>query len=676
MHSFLTLTLTATLYGAPSALALPLKPVPDAFHALPPAQIIPVPQRAQYPQGTLPLAGLTLEVRGTAHELQAAARDLQTEWMTRLNTALPLASGAAGRIVIGTRHDARLAGLARDKGLFTDRPEGYALWVDSGGATVVGADARGAYYGAQTLRQLLTPTGIRFAQVNDFPQLSQRMAMLYLDQYSKGINDALIPLLAGLKYNSVLVMSNYVQWDAAREGGFAHPGGASKAEAARIADLARSYGLEPIPLIETLGHTGWLFHGGANRDLMQDPQSQNPFAYDTLNPRTYDVVLPILTEAVKTFGARRVHIGHDEVRNRDRFPARENGKAQGFVKLFTDDTLRLYRHLKSLGAGTMIWHDVAFADAFREQIPAALPKDIEVMYWAYNPAADYPLLADIKNAGFSTYAAGWRDPMNPESFARSAARSEVTGYVQTRWSGYFGNPSIWDGQADQGVAYVRGAASAWNPAAPPVQNPAARYRDLYRGSSYTPQHGQLVNLTSVVTRPLTDRDETGWIQKGPSTDLSALPSGEVKIGAYRFLISGAVMTRGSRAAVGQLPGRVSLPIGAKADGIAFLHTTGWPHPTDREQVGRYEIEFADGTRQVQPLEYGRHIRAWTEPLVTSMVQAPAWFGTTKDGLDVSLGVLEWRNPAPGKVIKQVTLVSEGRGANPTLLGLTLLGGTR
>lgn len=676
MRAPLTLTLTAALACMSGSLALSLKAVPDAVQALPPAQILPVPQRAQYPAGTLPLAGLSVEVRGDAPELRWAARDLQSEWKTRLQADLPLASGAPGRIVIGTRADPALAQLAQSRGLLTDQPEGYALWVDAGGATVVGADPKGAYYGAQTLRQLLTPAGLRFAGVSDFPQLPQRMAMLYLDQYSKGVNDALIPLLAGLKYNSVLVMSNYVQWDAARQGGFAHPGGASKAEAARVANLARSYGLEPVPLIETLGHTQWLFHGGANQDLVQDPQSQNPFAYDTLNPRTYEVVLPILTEAVKTFGAKRVHIGHDEVRSRDRFPARENGKALGFPKLFTDDTLRLHRHLKSLGAGTMIWHDVAFADAFKDEIPRTLPKDIEVMYWAYNPAADYPLLADIKRAGFKAYAAGWRDNLNPETFARSAARYGSTGYVQTRWSGYFGNPSIWDGQAEQGVAYVRGGASAWNPAAPPVQNPAARYRDLYRGSGYAMQHGQLVDLKPVITRALTDRDERQWIQKGPGTDLAALPTGEVKLGAYKFLISGAVMTRGSRAAVRDLPDRVSLDIGARADGLAFLHTTGWPNPSDREQVGRYEIEFADGTRQVQPLEYGRHIRAWTEPLVTSMVQAPVWFGQTKEGLDVALGVLEWRNPMPDKTIKRVTLVSEGKGANPTLLGLTLLGGAR
>ena len=56
-----------------------------------------------------------------------------------------------------------------------------------------------------------------------------------------------------------------------------------------------------------------------------------------------------------------------------------------------------------------------------------------------------------------------------------------------------------------------------------------------------------------------------------------------------------------------------------------------------------------------------------------MVQAPGWRGQTADGLAVNLGVLDWVNPKPDQVIKSVTLVSEGKEANPTLIGLTLIG---
>ena len=285
-----------------SALAAPaaLTPVPDALAASPSRVIIPAPQRAEFPAGTLPLTGLALKLVGDAPELGWAARDLTAEWQTRLETPLP-DSGAVS-ITIGTRADAGLAAKARAAGLYTEQPEGYALWVDASGAYIVGADAKGAYYGAQTLRQLLTPAGLRFARIQDFPGLRQRVAMIYLDSYSKGVNDRLIPMLAELKYNAALIMSNYVQWDVAKSGGWASPAGASKAEAARVAALARSYGLEPIPLIETLGHVAWMFQGGKNLDLVQDPQSQNPYAYDTLNPDTYNrVIFPVLKEAVETF---------------------------------------------------------------------------------------------------------------------------------------------------------------------------------------------------------------------------------------------------------------------------------------------------------------------------------------------------------------------------------------
>ena len=57
-----------------------------------------------------------------------------------------------------------------------------------------------------------------------------------------------------------------------------------------------------------------------------------------------------------------------------------------------------------------------------------------------------------------------------------------------------------------------------------------------------------------------------------------------------------------------------------------------------------------------------------------MIPAPGWTGKTGDGLDVNVLVLDWINPKPGVALQALTLSSAGRGANPTLLGLTLIGG--
>ncbi|RJF73575.1 glycoside hydrolase [Deinococcus cavernae] len=673
--------LSAALLGLAGAAPVTFQATPQARAQTPFPVVVPQPRQAAYPAGTLPLAGLSVRVLGNAPELSWAARDLKTDWKTRLNRELGTASSGkivVGTIVVGTVANAELAAKVKAAGLTAAGAEGYALLVDASGAYVVGADAKGAYYGTQTLRQLLTPQGLKFARISDAPALKQRVAMLYLDQYSKGVNDKLIPLLAELKYNSVLVMSNYVQWDVARAGGWAHPGGATKAEARRVAELSRSYGLEPIPLIETPGHAAWMFYGGKNRDLVQDPDSKEPYAYDTLNPETYTrVVFPVLKEAVETFGAKTVHIGHDEVRSRDRFPARENGKALGYPKLITGDTVKLHDYLKTLGAGTMMWHDSAFADAVVGTVPAALPKDIQVAYWNYDPGTDFPMLAQIKAAGFRTLGASWNEVGSAEGQAQAAAKAGIDGMIQTRWNGYFGNPSVWDGQADQGVAYVRAANAFWNPGARAVPNAEGLYRDLYQPTAFASAPGFTADLKAAANRSLADTDSKGWLQKGPDVDLSHLKTGLQKIGAYTFNVSGAVMTKGARGAVSDLPASITLEVNRRADAVAFLHTTGWASALpalNRENIGRYEITYADGSKVTQPIEYGRHIRAWTDTVNPSMVMAPGWVGQTKDGLDVNVPIFEWVNPKPGVTIRSITLISEGKAANPTLIGLTLIGG--
>jgi hexosaminidase len=663
------------------AAPLPQTPTDTAYQGDAFSSIIPKPQEQTDANGILPLENLSIKLEGNAQELTWAARDVNEEVFSRLGKTLEL-KGTASTIRIGTLENAALATEAKTRGILPDKTEGYGLWVDAKGAGVVGFDAIGAYRGVQSLRQLLTPTGFRFSSIRDYPSLQTRVAMIYLDVYSKPTNDWLIPMLAKLKFSSVLVMSNYVKWDSSKN--IWHPQGASKAEAVRVAELIRTHGMDAIPLIETPGHASWLFYNNQNRDIAQDPEIKEPYAYDTLNPRSYEVLLPILTEAVNVFKPKFVHIGHDEViaDGRGRFPARENGLALGFEKLFVDDTIKLHDHLKTLGVGTMIWHDVALSEAHREKILPGLPKDIVLANWHYGAADDYPSIKYAQSQGFKVLGASWFPTGNPEKMAEAVARENAFGAIQTRWTGYFySNIAIYDGNAEQGAAYWNAASSFWNVKAPMLENleSARRYRDGFKTTKYAPIKGKLIDLSSLVSRKLTDSDETQWIQKGPSTDLSGLPTGaNVKLGAYTFNISGAIMLKGARAAVQDLPEKITFEIGASAAAISFLHTTGWlgTLTSPRQKVGAYTITYSDGTNAVQPLEYGRNINAWTEPsvenTVRSIVNDPIWRGKTTDGLEIGLNVFTWINPNPSKTIASIEFSSEATQANPTLIGLTLL----
>ena len=664
----LTLTVSSRAFSAP----LPLQAMPDAYLGQAQTALIPAPQQVKLETGVLPLGELSIAVPGNVEMLGWAARDVNLELVSRGLKALPL-TGTGKQIRIGTLQDAALSKEAQSRGLTPDRAEGYALWVDSSGAGIVGFDAFGALRGAQTLRQLASSGGLRFAAVKDAPALQTRVAMIYLDAYSKGVNDFLIPMLARLKFSHLLVMTNYVRWDAAKP--MWHPNGATKEEAVRVAELIRTNGMKAIPLLETPGHAQWFFYGGANRDLLQDPTSTDPYAYDTLNPRTYEVILPILKEITDVFKPEFVHIGHDEVTSRDRFPGRPEGQAIGLEKLFADHAVKLHGYLATLGVGTMIWHDVALSPAYREKILPALPKDIVIAAWHYSPASDYPTLAYAQSQGFRVIGSSWFAPGNPEAMAKAALRVKAFGAMQTRWSGYFGNPTMIEGQTEQGVAYVNAGSSFWNPSAPAVTTleAASRYRDAYRPAKLSTVAGKTVDLSAAVTRSLSDPDEKGWIGRGPSIDLSSFPTGATRLGGYAFNVSGAVMLRGARAGAENLPQTVTLEVNSTAASIAFLQTSGWLSPltSPRTRIGAYKVNFTDGTSVTQALEYGRQITAWTDTVVKTLTLEPVWRGRTKENLEVGVSVFVWQNPSPLKTVQTIEFSSAGLQSNPVLIGMTL-----
>lgn len=666
----LTLMTSSLAFAAP----LPLQAMPDAYLGQASATLIPAPQQVKLEAGALPLEGLSIAVSSSDERLSWAARDVNLELSNRGLKALPL-TGSGKQIRIGTLTDAVLAKEAQTRGLTPDKPEGYALWVDATGAGVVGFDALGAYRGAQTLRQLVSSTGLRFAAVKDAPALQTRVAMIYLDAYSKGVNDFLIPMLARLKFSHVLVMTNYVRWDASKP--MWHPNGATKDEAKRVAELVRTNGMKAIPLLETPGHAQWFFYGGANRDLMQDPLVTDPYAYDTLNPRTFEIILPILKEIVDVFKPEFVHIGHDEVAapDRGRFPGRPDGQALGLEKLFADHAVKLHDYLATLGVGTMIWHDVALSTAYRDKILPALPKDIVICAWHYSPASDYPTLADAQSQGFRVIGSSWFAPGNPEAMAKAALRVNAFGAMQTRWSGYFGNQTMIEGQTEQGVAYVNAGSAFWNPSAAAVTplEAASRYRDAYRPAKLSAVAGRTVDLTSAVTRSLSDPDENGWIGRGPNIDLSSLPTGNTRLGGYAFNVSGAVMLKGTRAGADTLPETVTLEVGSTAASIAFLQTSGWLSPltSPRTKIGAYKVNYTDGTSATQALEYGRQITAWTDTVIKTLTLEPVWRGRTKENLEVGVSVFVWQNPNPAKTIQSIEFSSMGLQSNPVLIGMTL-----
>ncbi len=698
----------AAVPGASQHAAFRPAAIPDAY--LTPRRdrsIIPAPKSARWQEGRFEITTSTRIVVGDAAEPEDlyTARELNEEiaaWGARplevvRVAALVLPPGEAPRDVILIGEPAlnplASAALAKD-GHRIDRqspgPEGYVVKVAPGIIVASGADRRGTFYAIQTLRQLIAADPadgprltIPAVEIRDWPDHPIRAVHVVLDNYSSIFHVALIDrIFSRYKFNMLIAESEYVQWDSAPN--IKHPSGATKVQAAAVIAAAREHLIEPVPLIQTLGHSGWLFHNDQNLDLLEMPADLAParFAYNPLNPRVYDVVLPILDEAVALFGARYVHIGHDEVRNVVPFPWSEEGKKLGFGELFVRDVLRLYEHLRQRGVGTMMWGDVLLTSDYAPEL-ARLPKDIVVVDWQYHDAARYPSLRLLRERGFPVLAATWFDFGNIASLSAEARQASAAGMVRTTWTGYFGNRSALL-QYQQIYSYLPAADHFWNARRPQpwitAVGAANRFRADWLGARERSQpiSGFTLDLRPVATRShIDDGAGVGWIEKGPDYDLRQLPTGRQRMAGVLFSLldpeenrgRSMVMLRGTRGALRALPQRVTVPVGRTAGALCFLHAL--PHPGSRwgDPVLVYRVHLADGSSADVPVQYRLHIMTWLDDPIT-IEHEIAWEGRTRSGLDVRLSMLCWTNPRPDQPIVTIDLLGGESDAAPAVFAIT------
>ncbi|MGL4608445.1 MAG: glycoside hydrolase family 20 zincin-like fold domain-containing protein [Trueperaceae bacterium] len=636
--------------------------LPDAYlPIISDTRIVPQPQEeTELTQGYTFTEATMIYLLTDTPALRHAVELLQDDIQVRYGFRPPVEIGKTGTgIVIGQNSD--------DVGTSLEpvtEAEGYTLESSPAGITIIGSDERGAFYGLQSLRQILgEDPKVRGVQVRDYPDHTLRMAMIYLDKDSD-INEKLIPILAQHKINTVLVMSNYIQWDSAPR--LHVPAGASKEQARQLVELARLHLIEPIPLLETLGHTEWLFANNQNRDLLQDPSVPKPWVYDPLNPRTYNVLLPIFDELIELFDPTYVHIGHDEVRNVHPFPSSPEGLQIGFGKLFLQDVQKLHAHLQSRNVKTMIWQDELLS-AEVEPLLSQFPKDLVVTSWNYYPASHYPDLTTLQQAGFEVIGSSWKDPDNIEAYVKDTKDKNTLGVLLTRWTGYFGNAEVIHGQYDQIYSYLIAANQFWNADAQRLEAAPDRFRTLWLGSEATRQRaGMTIDLSSVGNVDLSQ----GFVGLSDEYGFEGILETQ-RFSRTLFSINKAIALRGTHRRTKEYPISVDIPINKTAGSLAFLHTTLWSTSTGTD-LGSYIVHYTDGTTEQITLFYGANISTWTDTKVSSINLLQGWSGKTMNGLPVAINTFFWTNPKPTVNIEKIEFVSKQGLASPVLLGLTVL----
>lgn len=540
------------------------------------------------------------------------------------------------------------------------------------------------YYAAQTFKQLLRAGDggevfVDSCAIRDYPRFAFRGVHLLASRDALQFLGKLITnLLAPLKINHIVLQTDKVEWKSHPE--VTDPSNSMPQEDVReLLEIARRHHITVTPLVQSPGHLEWAFRNGVNLEFAEDPEQ--PYCYCMSNPKSYEFIFSIMDEAIELFGRPEYfHAGRDEFDMRGELPVDDTCKAVGKERLYIQDTLRVYEHLRERGCRMMMWGDILTKPGYSELVDE-LPKDILINDWRYGPSETYPSVDFYQQHGFAVLGCTWYNPRNIYLFSKYAAKRDILGMLHTTWTGFQPEAVVLNAYPEQVYAYVLAAAWAWNPDRPDVDDlpyrPRAVFERAWRESPPgVPDGFAVVRLDRHFNISRVDSGRTiGWLGVGHGNDLRELPEGLVSIGGVPYWIGPRKLTEpgvvmlGGRGLADALPRRVEgILVDTRARALRFLH--GCAYGADRgARVGNYVVRYADGSVEEIPLAFGNNIHAWDDQS-TGMSYAFAWRGRGRDGRALGVGDMVWVNPRPEVKIKAIDFIGSDTQASPFLVAIT------
>jgi hypothetical protein len=436
--------------------------------------------------------------------------------------------------------------------------------------------------------------------MRDHPAVSWRGVHLFVgpdapDFQSKLVNRVLAPL----GFNRSVLQCERTAWKSLGREPDAQT--MSVAELARLFSLHREAGLEPVPLIQSLGHMGWFFQGGQNLDLAMNPQL--PFTLDARRKKARDMIADVWREAVAALKPSTVHFGLDEISRRgmlDDPPAA--------TRLWNVQLPHLMGLAKELRVKPMMWGDFMLAPgeavdatngvspveaqarrAFLRSVSGVMVAD---WHYANDPRPEsYRSLALWKSLGAAPVAASWFRPNNIRGHTLAAVR-EGAGTLQTTWAGTQSDEVSMIRHLEQFTAFVLAADYAWSGRTALPESLGYQPKEVFQRLYFSPP--QAVGRRS-----------------GKSlTDGSALPT--LRVGPAKFWGTTALplhtpLTESGRNA----PRERTWNLGFRASAIAVaLDCAAWMKEGD--PVAEIEVVLADGSKVRQEVSYGLHVRCYDD----------------------------------------------------------------
>lgn len=352
-----------------------------------------------------------------------------------------------------------------------EREEGYVLGAGPAGILIAAKTSAGAFYGVQTLRQLIRPDRrVPAVLIADWPALRYRGLTVDVSRGPVLTEERMKTLIRTAAEYKLNLLSFYMEhvFSYYHAPLVAPAGGELSAELIkRLIDYGQRYHVELLPQQQTFGHLHYMLKLERYSGMGETPHGSVLAAADD---QGYDWILGAATQLAKLFPSSFLHIGSDETFELGEGRSRALTARDGVGAVYVEHMRRVAGLLGPLQKRLMFWGDIALKNP--ELIPK-LPKELVAMTWDYSPRPEFSsYIVPFRDNGMQTFVCpgvnNWNrifpnisDAVgNINNFVRDGKQLGTLGMLNTHWAD--------DGEALFNMTWhgiVFSAAAAWQPGA-------------------------------------------------------------------------------------------------------------------------------------------------------------------------------------------------------------------
>jgi len=513
-------------------------------------------------------------------------------------------------------------------------PEGYILHVENNLVVIAGSDDSGAFFGLQSLRQLLMAgngKSIQGVEVTDWPNMPFRGIRLYVPGpeniafFKRFLKD----FMALYKYNKVIMevncmrldkhpevnagwieFSKYMQYTRSNstlglhgeEKNSSHFDAGDgfiieKNEVKEIVEYANQNFIEVIPEIPSLTHGYYLLT--RHPELAEYPGDKWPDTYCPSNPASYDLMFDVYDEYIDVIHPKMVHIGHDEWWGAP-LGVCPLCKGKDHSELFAQDINKIHSYFSKKGIKIAMWGDYLLesvrdtlvqnrvsSTGMKYQTPGAvkpavvkesIPKDILIFNWFWD---DMGKEMELQKFGFKQIFGNFTTAIT--HWDERIKKIDVTGGAPSAWASTnefnFGKDLILD--------YLGCANLLWSTHTINQLDLGEMVRDMmpsvragFKGVRIPSEDGDPVQSLDISSYLNITADSKVFGIK-----MSTIKSGEVHTGSKVFTLQGTSQKTGNRLIAVGSEGKDKNPLPLNVNGIKinedvssliFLHACAIP----------------------------------------------------------------------------------------------------